>query len=610
MGRSHGYRAARAGPELHAAPFQVEHRLALEHVEARLEGVQVLVDVAVDERDQRQRHVRRAERAVDEPARRQAARAAGQGVGELDVLAPDEAISRPPVRELAGSRVAGHRGTAAGSTTAEDATAAARPGVPSALAVVGLLDEIGAAHVLAACDQQLVGREARDHVAAGRRHDDLFLDSRRRPAVRRGAVRLEREDHSFLERDRVLEGVDARDHRRLVEPHADPVPELEAEAGLLVREAELRGGRPHLRDLVRRHARPNEPDRRVEPFAALLVRIELRVADATHVERAVVARSVAHERVDDVEERLVSRPQQPVGEDVRMRVAAVARDGVDRLHLLRAHLEQQLVRAGHDLVLVDAGPQHPVDLLVDRVDEPGGLVEKRDLLVGLDLACLEEHLGSVCDLHSGALQRLDRDEVRHVDSERLVLEAGLAQLVRDLRTEPVRDPGLDGHRAAHRRDAGAEVLRREPGREQLVVAGGGPEVPEDRVSTAHEQRETRVLVPRPLADVRARDVADVVRVEEEHRPEVRGLERRLGSVEALLAQSREVDTLLPVHGARRVGGADGPASRGHRTTSWSGCSLTVESGVAVVSRPHVLRRYRKSAMKSSSAYPASEAARR
>ena len=71
------------------------------------------------------------------------------------------------------------------------------------------------------------------------------------------------------------------------------------------------------------HARPDELDRGVEPLPALLVRVELRLRDATDVERAVVARPVAHERVDDVEERLVARAQQAVGEHVRMRVAAV-----------------------------------------------------------------------------------------------------------------------------------------------------------------------------------------------------------------------------------------------------------------------------------------------
>ncbi len=170
-------------------------------------------------------------------------------------------------------------------------------------------------------------------------------------------------------------------------------------------------------------------------------------------------------------------------------------------------------------------------------------------------------------MHAGALERLNRDEVRHVDAERLVQEPALAQLVRDPRAEPVRNAGLDGHRASHRRDSGAEVLRRQPRREQLVVPRGGAEIPEDRVGTARKEGEPRVLVARPFADVRARDVADVVRVEEEHRSEVRRLECRLRAVETVLPQSREIDALLPVHRPRRVGRADGPAARVHRTTS-------------------------------------------
>ena len=131
MRRAHGYRSAGAGLELHTSPFQVEHGFPFEHVEARLVGVRMLVDMAVDERDQRQRHVRRAERAVDEPAGRKAGGVARQGVRELDVLAPDEAISGAPVRELVCAGLAGHRGTPADPTTAEDATAAAIPSAPS-----------------------------------------------------------------------------------------------------------------------------------------------------------------------------------------------------------------------------------------------------------------------------------------------------------------------------------------------------------------------------------------------------------------------------------------------------------------------------------------------
>ena len=74
--RADGDRAAGARRERHAAACEVEDRLALEDVEARLERVEVLVDVTVRERDDGERHVRRAERPVDQPARRQAARSA------------------------------------------------------------------------------------------------------------------------------------------------------------------------------------------------------------------------------------------------------------------------------------------------------------------------------------------------------------------------------------------------------------------------------------------------------------------------------------------------------------------------------------------------------
>src|SRR5262249_22228289 len=113
-----------------SAALEVQHRLTFEHVEARLERVHVLVDVAVGQRDQRQCHVRRAERAADHAAGGQAAGASRQPRRQLDVLAPDEPIAGQPFGQLPCASVA-HRGTPARSTTAEDATASATPGSPS-----------------------------------------------------------------------------------------------------------------------------------------------------------------------------------------------------------------------------------------------------------------------------------------------------------------------------------------------------------------------------------------------------------------------------------------------------------------------------------------------
>ena len=252
------------------------------------------------------------------------------------------------------------------------------------------------------------------------------------------------------------------------------------------------------------------------------------------------------------------------------------------------------MRAADDLVLVHPGTEHPVDLVVDRVDEARRLVEQRDLVRRLDRAGLEENPRAVRDAEPGALQRLQGDEIRHVDAERLVVEPQLAQLVGDLRGEPVGDARLDGHRAPHRRDAGAEALLGKPGREHLVVAGGGAEVPEDRVGAPREQGEARVLVASPLADVRARDVADVVRVEQQDRAELRALEGCPGTFEPLPAQAREVEALLPVHCPRRVGRPVRTAARAH-------CVTSCESGGAAAWDRDVLARNGKSAMKSSSA---------
>src|SRR5215212_4665062 len=99
----------------------------------------------------------------------------------------------------------------------------------------------------------------------------------------------------------------ARDHRRLVEANAEAVRELQAEARLLVGKAELLGTGPDLRDLVGRLPRLDERDGFVEPLAALLVGVELRPARSADAEAAVVAGPVAHERVDDVEERGIPR---------------------------------------------------------------------------------------------------------------------------------------------------------------------------------------------------------------------------------------------------------------------------------------------------------------
>jgi hypothetical protein len=81
----------------------------------------------------------------------------------------------------------------------------------------------------------------------------------------------------------------------------------------------------------------------VEPFAAFLVGVVLRRRGAADIEGAVIAGAVAHERLQDVEEGLVAGPHHAVGEIVRMRIAALAGDGVDRLDVVGAVAIEELV---------------------------------------------------------------------------------------------------------------------------------------------------------------------------------------------------------------------------------------------------------------------------
>ena len=261
------------------------------------------------------------------------------------------------------------------------------------------------------------------------------------------------------------------------------MPELQAKAGLLVGEAELLRRGPHRGDLVGGDARLDELDGIVEPLAALPVGVDLGLVGAAHAERAVVARPVAHERVDDVEEGLVARAQQPVGEHVGMRVAPVAGDGVDRLHLLRAELEQQPLGLGHDVALGDAGTQELVDALVDRVDDAGGVVEQRDLLVGLDRPRRQHHLRAVGGRDARAVQGVERDDVGHVDPDLLAGQAVLGQLLRQCCA-----PARRAHRSRRASPRASETPRRGscPRAATGRRAGGG--APPSRNPTARGRR--------------------------------------------------------------------------------------------------------------------------
>src|SRR6185436_12783348 len=83
-------------------------------------------------------------------------------------------------------------------------------------------------------------------------------------------------------------------------------------------------------------------------------------------------------------------------------------------------------------------------------------------------------------------------------------------------------------------------------RVQLVMTRRRAEVPDVGIAVAGQERITRELVARPLADHGARRVADVVLVEAKQRAESRARERGARAREPVVVQPPEIDALLEV----------------------------------------------------------------
>src|SRR5579862_5455662 len=154
--------------------------------------------------------------------------------------------------------------------------------------------------VMGARNQQLFGRETRDHFVPGWRDYNLFLDARGTPSVRRWSERLQREHHSGLDLTGMVERHEAADDRLLPDRQADSVPILQSEGRLFIRESEVGCLRPHRRDFRRRPPGTHQLDGRVEILTAALVGIDHCVRRISDREAAVVAGAVSHVGMEDV----------------------------------------------------------------------------------------------------------------------------------------------------------------------------------------------------------------------------------------------------------------------------------------------------------------------
>ena len=185
------------------------------------------------------------------------------------------------------------------------------------------------------------------------------------------------------------------------------------------------------------------------------------------------------------------------------------------------------------------------------------------------------------------LQRGEHGRLHDVHADRHVGHALVAQDVGDLPGRAGEEAGLRRHRSPQPDHPAAHVLREQPRAVQAVVLRRRAEVPQVRLAAAGEEREARHLVARPLPDVGARDVADVVEVEDQQGAQLRCLERLADAVEPVVPQPLGVDALLPVdglesRGADRSGGhLAAPLARSRR----AGASCAgLCSGTAIVAR--------------------------
>src|SRR5437867_5461944 len=403
------------------------------------------------------------------------------------------------------------------------------------------------ARLVAVGDRQLLGGEERDDLGALGSDDHLLLDARRRDTVGRRAVGLDGEDHPRVELRRIVERVEAADDGPLVETEPEPVAEVEAERGHLGLEPDLLRLREGPGDPVGRHPGLDQGDRLVHPLARLLVGADLRRGRAADAEGAVVAGPVPDERLDDVEEGLVTRAHEAVGEVVRVGAAALTRDRVDRLDAVGAHGVEPLRRERHDLVLADARSEGLGDILVDPVHHRRGHVQERELVRALERARLEHHLLAVAHPYARLLKREQEGRLDNVDAEGHVDDALLAEDRLDLARGLGEQARLRRDGAAQADEAGERVLGREPRRVEPVVAGRRPEIPHPGLAVAGQEAPARELIPGPLADDRARDVADIVLVEDEQRAKAGAGQGLANPAQPVGVQAAEVHALLEVH---------------------------------------------------------------
>src|SRR6185369_7865964 len=144
-----------------------------------------------------------------------------------------------------------------------------------------------------------------------------------------------------------------------------------------------------------------------------------------------------------------------------------------------------------------------------------------------------------------------------IETERHSGDALANEDVLDLLRRLLEQAHFRADRAAHPWISRPHMVFAQPRAVELVMPRRRAEIPDPGLAGAGQQRVADQLVARPFADHRARDVADIVLIEAEHRAEPRGGERLARARQAVAMQSLEIDALLEID-LRRSGGLQRP----------------------------------------------------
>ena len=232
---------------------------------------------------------------------------------------------------------------------------------------------------------------------------------------------------------------------------------------------------------------------------------------------------------------------------MRMRVAALARNGVDRLHIVRAPLVEELVGHGDNLVFAHARFQFLVDHVVDAIDHACGLRQQLDLVPILDLARREHDLLAIHHIQTSLFQGLEHGGFGIIHAHRHAFHARILNEARDVFGVFLHQAKARRDGAAHADNARVAVIRHQPVGVFAVMHRSRAKVPDMRRVIAREQGKAAHLVAFPLADLGRGHIADVVDIKQQKRACAAFPQCFAGAAQPVAAQPVVIDTALEIH---------------------------------------------------------------